>query len=218
MTKSWEEVYQRPADEYEIRACGSFHRPLVEVIGEGMAAGKKGKKLLEVGPGSGAFTVFFGEQFPIVSVDIDPHVVAQTKALVRERKLKNVVVEEADGFELPFVDGEFAVAFSQGLLEHFSDEEILALIAEQRRVADLVVFSVPSDTWVNPPLRDDERQMSVEEWERIFAPLAGEGLRLFSYWNGWMILGSVPGLPVPKKKKMTRGERREDVGIAGNRD
>ena len=51
-------------------------------------------------------------------------------------------------------------------MEHFDDAAIAALLNEQLRVADSVVFSVPSDHY---PRQDvgNERLMSPAAWEQI---------------------------------------------------
>ena len=46
--------------------------------------------------------------------------------------------------EIPFENKFFSVTHSSGVLEHYSDEEIINLINEQIRVSDVCVFSVLS--------------------------------------------------------------------------
>lgn len=71
-----------------------------------------------------------------------------------------------DVFSLSFNDKAFDVAFSQGFFEHFSDEDIVQLVKEQLRVANKVIFYVPS-FWF--PSRDfgNERLLRMEEWVNI---------------------------------------------------
>ena len=75
---------------------------------------------------------------------------------------------KADGFELPFRDSSFDVTFHQGLLEHFDDEQIAALLSEQLRVSRSVVFSVPNRFYKRKDF-GDERLLSKAEWEWILA-------------------------------------------------
>ncbi len=195
MDRQWGDVYPEMATDAVIQGCWGFHEPLCLAVNTGMLAAP-GKKLLEIGIGSGAFTAWFSEYgYEVVAVDDDARILKQAKRLVKARRLKKVAVEKADAFALPFEDGEFAVAFSQGLLEHYGDEQILALIEEMRRVANTVVFSVPTDTWVNAPVLE-ERRLSLSQWEEVLSSLKEEGLGLVPYWNGWMLYGMVPGYPI----------------------
>jgi SAM-dependent methyltransferase len=189
---AWGEQYSRRATEFEVSACGDFHRELVVAVEAG--ASLSDKPILEVGPGSGAFTVFFSRRgHRITSVDFCEDIVVMVRELVQRAVAGgSVTIELANAFDLPFDDRQFSVVFSQGLLEHYQDDEILALIEEQRRVSDMVVFSVPLETFVNNPM-PGERRMTLEEWKRVLAPLVRDGMWMTSYWNGWMGLGIVPG-------------------------
>lgn len=127
------------------------------------------KKLLEVGTGSGGMSLFFswlGRD--VTAIDLDPEVIAKAKTEVA-RFNGRVTFEVADAFKLPYPDQSFDLVFHQGLLEHFSDNDIHRLLGEQLRVAKQVVFSVPNKYY---PRKDygNERLMSQAEWERILSP------------------------------------------------
>ena len=76
--------------------------------------------------------------------------------------------KKADAFNLPFDDDSFDVCFSQGFLEHFSDDDIRKLLREQLRVSRKVLFSVPS-FWYPRQDFGDERLMKKEDWLRILS-------------------------------------------------
>lgn len=69
----------------------------------------------------------------------------------------------ADILKLPFGDNEFMVCFSQGVLEHFSVASIKATLKEQLRVAQRVVFSVPSVNWRGRPF-GNENFLPLKKW------------------------------------------------------
>ncbi len=123
-------------------------------------------RLLEVGVGSGAQSALASRWVAkTVTVDNDRRILQA--ALTNLRRFgPGVRAVEADAFRLPFPDGAFGVAISQGLMEHFDDAGIHGLIGEQLRVSRSVVFSVPSDRY---PRQDvgNERLMPPEEWRRI---------------------------------------------------
>lgn len=75
-----------------------------------------------------------------------------------------------DTFALPFASGNKSdrIIFHQGLLEHFSDDEILAMLSEQLRVSSAVIATVPSHEYIfKEGLRGDERLMPIEDWTSI---------------------------------------------------
>jgi SAM-dependent methyltransferase len=123
-------------------------------------------RVLEVGIGSGAQSAALSRTVAmVVAVDNDRRILAAACPNL-DRFGRGVQVVAADAFTLPFADGSFGVAVSQGLMEHFSDDAITELLGEQLRVCRSVVFSVPSDRY---PRQDvgDERLMSPERWRAI---------------------------------------------------
>jgi hypothetical protein len=124
--------------------------------------------ILEVGIGSGAQSSILSRfAATVVSIDNDARIIDAARPNV-SRFGPHVHLVGADAFALPFPAASFGVAVSQGLMEHFDDPHIGALVAEQLRVARSVVFSVPSDRY---PRQDvgDERLLPPAEWERLVA-------------------------------------------------
>jgi ubiquinone/menaquinone biosynthesis C-methylase UbiE len=100
-----------------------------------------------------------------VTVDNNPRIIRAALLNIQRFGPRTRVIG-ADAFDLPFSDASFGVAVSQGLMEHFVDEQIAALIREQLRVCRSVVFSVPSDRY---PRQDvgNERLLSPAQWQEI---------------------------------------------------
>lgn len=123
-------------------------------------------RVLEVGVGSGAQSALLSRWVPhTVTVDNDRRILAASRPNL-ERFGSGVQTVGGDAFSLPFPSGAFGVAISQGLMEHFGDEAIAGLLAEQLRVSRSVVFSVPSDRY---PRQDvgNERLMPPARWQEI---------------------------------------------------
>lgn len=122
--------------------------------------------VLEVGVGSGAQSALLSRfSGRVVTVDNDGRILRAAQPNLH-RFGRGVHSVAADGFRLPFPARTFDVSVSQGLMEHFPDERIGSLIAEQLRVCRSVVFSIPSD---NYPRQDvgDERLLPPARWKSI---------------------------------------------------
>jgi SAM-dependent methyltransferase len=138
---------------------------------------RSGGAVLEVGVGSGAQSALLSRFVSrTVTVDNDQRIIEAAMPNLR-RFGPDTAVVAGDAFHLPFGDKAFGVSVSQGLMEHFSNDQIAGLLSEQLRVCRSVVFSVPSDRY---PRQDvgNERLMAPAEWRRIVVDVAGSGYRV----------------------------------------
>jgi SAM-dependent methyltransferase len=124
---------------------------------------------LEIGCGTGLHSCFvshFGVD--VTSIDVDCKVVKMASILSHHYKAKNVNLVVADARNLPFKDALFNVCFSQGLLEHFDNRNIIEIISEASRVAERILFSVPS---INYPRQDfgNERLLNAFQWKDLLS-------------------------------------------------
>ncbi|GEM_PF-6413137 len=79
-----------------------------------------------------------------------------------------VTLVHGDMFRLPFLSDSFDIVIHDGVLEHFSDDEIRDTIREQSRVAKNIVFSVPVARAKGfPGLYGDERLLDISRWKGI---------------------------------------------------
>jgi len=131
---------------------------------------KPGDKVLEIGSGTGVLGFPLAQAgIKVTSIDNDAEVLKM--ALVNSAVLgADIEYQEADAFNLPFLDREFKLSFSLGLIEHFSDDDIARLVAEHQRVADVVVIGMPIEGHFGEGL-GNERYLSMGEWENILVPL-----------------------------------------------
>jgi hypothetical protein len=83
------------------------------------------------------------------------------------------------------------IVYSQGLLEHFTDEGIIEIITEQLQYAKVaVVFSVPSENYPQQD-RGDERLLSIAEWESILEPFKKQLAQLYYYERRQHLIGVI---------------------------
>lgn len=160
---NWNEYYQNPLTITGLLSNLYGQKEFISTIVE-----ISPKSIIEIGTGSGGMSIFLSWLgFSVEGVDIDPKVVAKATAEA-QRLNSSAKFIVADAFHLPHPDGSFDLAFHQGLLEHFTDQEIYQLLDEQLRVARRVVFSVPNSYY---PRRDygNERLMTKAQWESILS-------------------------------------------------
>jgi SAM-dependent methyltransferase len=106
------------------------------------------KKVIEIGCGYGIDTILlacFG--YEVMAVDIDEKMLskAMDNASLFERVGSTPVkFELADAFDLSKYYGEYDIAFSDGVIEHFTPEEAARAIREQAKAARFVVVAVPT--------------------------------------------------------------------------
>jgi ubiquinone/menaquinone biosynthesis C-methylase UbiE len=161
--KTWSDVYGKPADVDGYVENISVHKDfLVEILRHDP------KSILEAGCGSATLSIFFshlGKQ--VTAVDIDKDIIERAK-ISSDALGGSVKFGRADAFTLPFGAKSFDAVFSQGVLEHFSDEDIVKLLREQLRVSKKVFFSVPN-AFYNHRDFGNERLLGKRQWEKILS-------------------------------------------------
>jgi len=127
-----------------------------------------GSRLLEVGFGSGATAVLLADLgYRVTALDIDEVLVNRVRSRyadwIRSGRLE---VRQADMLALPWQQQDFDLAYHQGVLEHFPDEQIVQALREQARVARWVIFDVPNHRLMVRPF-GDERLLPPLHWRQL---------------------------------------------------
>lgn len=194
----WFGFYSRTSNIKNIAEDILFHAALFKAV-----ISTRPQSILEVGIGKGSMSIILGSLgFQVTGVDNDESLVRLASKRIQNTYLcRRVTFAVADGFHLgDFFSGDplFDCCFSQGLLEHFSDEEIRRLLNEQLRVTRVAIFSVPS---VFFPFQEfgNERLLSIEEWVGI---LQGYNIRASKYY-GRLLSFDVGLRHMMRKKKIT---------------
>lgn len=95
-----------------------------------------GMVVLEVGPGSGTYTVGaarrVGEQGKIVTVDIEPKMIERVRRRAEVEGIENIEARVADVYDLPFEDGTFDAVYMIAVIGEIPDPN--RAIAEFYRV------------------------------------------------------------------------------------
>ncbi len=124
--------------------------------------------MLEIGFGSGTTAVLLADLgYRVVAIDVDEVLVERLhdrySDWIRTGRLE---VRRADMLALPWQGREFDLAYHQGVLEHFPDEQIVQALREQARVARWVIFDVPNHRlWTRP--FGNERLLTPSYWREL---------------------------------------------------
>jgi ubiquinone/menaquinone biosynthesis C-methylase UbiE len=190
-----------------------------------------GKRILEVGAGSGRDGIFMaGRGASVVSLDYSPDSLQMISAQVSEKD--DVSVCCGDAFALPFPEGTFDLVFHQGLLEHFRNPG--DMIREHHRVlkkGGYILVDVPQRYHYYTPLKHIfiaagkwfagwETEFSPGELERLLEENSYEVVRTYGeylnppIWFRILRKGLIPfGMTLPMYPKIFTGSRRVLTGI-----
>ena len=126
------------------------------------------KPVLECGSGTGKFSAYLASKgVKAYAMDLEQAMVEQAKKLSKQVSTENEVnVFQGDIRHIPFENKFFSVTHSSGVMEHYSDEEIVEIINEQLRVSDVCVFSVPT-SYFEKKMLGNERFMKRNKWREI---------------------------------------------------
>ena len=136
--------------------------------------------MLEAGCGTGAQTVTLARQSPaaeIVAVDLAPDSLAQAKRKVEAHALRNVTLQRADIFALPFAPASFDHVFVCFVLEHLREPaKALALLREVLKPGGVitVIEGDHGSTYFHPDSAAARR--AVECLVELQALAGGDGL------------------------------------------
>ncbi|MBC8472178.1 MAG: class I SAM-dependent methyltransferase [Planctomycetes bacterium] len=107
---------------YETAEGAMYDRLEKKAISKCLLRNVQGRKLLEIGCGTGHWSQFFDENgFEVMGVDVSERMIS--KAL--EKKLQNTSFYIDDGHFLPFKDGVFDVTAAMVTLEFVRDAELV---------------------------------------------------------------------------------------------
>jgi len=125
-------------------------------------------RLLEVGCGRGTTAVLLADLgYQVTVCDLESALITRLQAKYSDWiRTGQLHLRQADMFELPWEDKAFDVIYHQGVLEHFGDRQIIAALAEQARLAPLVVFDVPNHRYGAQPF-GNERLLSNRHWKKL---------------------------------------------------
>ncbi len=155
-------------------------RKLLKLLRSNSGSGK----IIEAGCGTGIICSKLGhEGYNVTGIDIDESILGLAAKLEKNYFGSNIVnFEKKSIFELDYPDKSFDLCYSVGVLEHFSDNQIVNSLKQQLRIAKKVIVVIPTK-WFgdNESLKGDDRFLPLSYWRNIIKVCGGKILKEYSY-------------------------------------
>lgn len=137
----------------------------------------KNKKVIETGCGTGLMAGYLQKLgMKVTALDLSQKVLNYAKKIAMTSKvISPCEYEQGDILNLKYKNNAFDVCFSNGVLEHFDDEDIIKTLKEQMRISKYVIFGIPS-TYFNmtEKMLGNERSLSLKEWGKLVEKANGK--------------------------------------------
>jgi 2-polyprenyl-3-methyl-5-hydroxy-6-metoxy-1,4-benzoquinol methylase len=120
----------------------------------------KGKKVLEIGCGTGVFTDKIGRTgTEVTAVDISPHLVEKAK---EKNTFSNVTFEIMNVEEMNFPDNNFDSVVGSSILHHLNLAKALLEIKRVLRLGGRIAFTEPN--MMNPQVMIEKNIRPIKRW------------------------------------------------------
>lgn len=128
----------------------------------------EGGRALETGIGFGYGAIWLSRRgVQAEGIDYSEDIVERAKS-INEALDGQATFRFGDFFNLAeHIDGTYDVILHQGVLEHFSDDEIREILRQQVRISQYVIFSVPSIHYPFEREFGNERLLTLHKWKTI---------------------------------------------------
>ncbi len=136
----------------------------------------KNNKLIESGSGTGVLSTYMASLgYDVTGIDIDKDILKLSKKIAKNYNSKNKPNFQIKSiFELDYKKNNFDVSFSNGVLEHFTNEQIIDTLKQQMRIAKIVIFGIPTKYFnQEEAMYGDERYMSYKFWRSLINDAGG---------------------------------------------
>ncbi len=183
--KNWKEIYEK-----EIEKEGGHERFInlkikekKPTINEIIRLSRNNKRILEAGCGTGVISIYLSNlNLNVTSIDVDDEMLDISKKFIKFTK-NPPKFEKKNLFNLDYKKDNFDITFSHGVLEHFSDEDIITIVNNELKISKNVLISIPSDYYKEKDrMYGNERFMSVRKWESVLSKTNGRVVKKFGYY------------------------------------
>ncbi len=181
----WSEIYKKQMSEFD--SLDSFINYKLDykivLINTIKKYARTTKKILEAGCGSGITCTFLAQKgYNVTGVDSDPDMVELATSIAEKQSCSALFKIDDIRLLNTLIDEHFDVVFSNGVMEHFSDAEIISILNQHLLVGDYVIVSIPSDYFTETQkIYGNERFLGKEKWVQIISLTKGKIVEEFSF-------------------------------------
>lgn len=134
-------------------------------------------KVIETGCGTGLMAGYLQKQgLDVTALDLNHKVLSYAEEIASGSKIiQPCKYKQGDILDLPFKRNTFDVSYSNGVLEHFSDNEIIKTLEQQMNISKYVIFGIPSTYFnMNEKMLGNERSLTLDEWKNLISRANGK--------------------------------------------
>ena len=177
----WAEIYQKDIDKkggnlpYVLNKINK-KKKLINLVKK-----YSDKNIIECGSGTSVVSIYLATLgYNVTAIDIEDNVIKLAKSLAKDyyKAVDNynsqINFVKKSIFDLGYEKDSFDVAFSNGVLEHFSDDEIIQIIKQQLFVAKTVIVGIPTKYFDSSEAKyGNERVLELSYWRYLIKKAGG---------------------------------------------
>lgn len=187
----WYELYKIDVEEFEsadkyIKYKLNYKKKFIKIVKK---YAKKNKKILEAGCGTGLLAGYFQKEgMTVTALDLNKKILDYAAEIARKSKIISECSEYKQGniLDLKNLSKDYEIIYSNGVLEHFNDEEIVKILKSELNFSKYVIFGVPSTYFnMNEKMLGNERSLTIKEWKNLIEKADADLIEIndFHYYN-----------------------------------
>lgn len=160
-----------------------INRRLIELIIENTPANGK---ILEAGCGTAMLSLLLADSgYNVIAMDCKEEILeyARKRCCLKSESLQFI---QGDILELSsyFEQNQFDTICHSGVLEHFSDENIIKSLQEHKKISKRAIFNVPnSRVKLTPDHFGDERFMDNKKWVDLIREAGYDSVKVYGSYD-----------------------------------
>lgn len=128
------------------------------------------KKIIELGAGTGVLALYISSMNnnKVDALDKDHDMISLSKKYFLPKFEKSNINYICDDIRSLNVIDKYDVCYSIGILEHYSDDEIIDLIDKQTSISEYVIFGIPTKYFdEDKKMYGNERYLPLKYWKSL---------------------------------------------------
>ena len=176
----------------------------------------KNKKVIEMGCGTGLMAGYLQKLgLEVVALDLSQPVLDYACRIAKQSNIISPCkYQQGDILNLEYRKNSFDVSYSNGVLEHFNDEEIIKILKQQMNISKYVIFGIPSTYFdMSEKMLGNERGLTLKEWLTLIDKAGGKLVEQtsFHYYKLYRRIFEVKKWFKPKAFWLFIIEKKEDL-------